>query len=106
MKDPEWAAAIAKEQSKFESKCCLAEVPDTGQRLIPMMRLFNIKTDGTKKARLVGRGDMMIPWVDFNPNAVYCGNVAASSIKLAFIIAAMYKLVIRGGTLKELTSLF
>jgi hypothetical protein len=41
----------------------------------------------------------MIPWVDFNPNAVYCGNVAASSIKMALVIAAMYKLVMRGGDL-------
>jgi hypothetical protein len=32
-----------------------------------MMWLFSIKTDGTKKARLVGRGDLMIPWVDFDP---------------------------------------
>ena len=56
-----------------------------------MMWLFNIKTDGTRKVRLVGRGDMMIPWVDFDPNAVYCNNVAASSfIKMALVIAAMY----------------
>ena len=43
---------------------------------------------------------MMIPWVDFDPNAVYCNNVAASSfIKIALVIAAMYKLVLRGGYL-------
>jgi Reverse transcriptase (RNA-dependent DNA polymerase) len=99
MKDPEWAATIAKEQSKFESNCCLAEVPDTVQHLVPIMWLFNIKTDGTTKTHLVGRGDTMITWVDFDPNAVYCVNVAASSIKLAFIIAAMDKLVMRGGDL-------
>jgi Reverse transcriptase (RNA-dependent DNA polymerase) len=64
-----------------------------------MMWLFNIKTDGTKKTRLVGRGDRMISFIDFNPNAVYCGNVAASSIKIARVIAAMYKLVMRGGDL-------
>ena len=29
-----------------------------------MMWLFNVKTDGTKKARLVDRGDMMIPCID------------------------------------------
>jgi hypothetical protein len=67
----------------------------------PMMWLFNIKTDGTRKACLVGRGDMMIPWVAFDPNAVYCGNVAASSIKMALVIAAMYKLVLWGGDLVE-----
>ena len=99
MKDPEWAAAIDKERSKFEVNNCLAVVPFVDQHLVPMMWLFNVKTDGTKKARLVGRGDMMIPWVDFDPNAVYCGNVAASSIKMALVIAAMYKLVMRGGDL-------
>jgi hypothetical protein len=47
----------------------------TGVHRISMMWLFNIKRDGAKTARLVGRGD-------FDPNAVYCGNVAASSVKL------------------------
>ena len=79
MRQPDWEAAINKERGKFELNNCLKEVPYTGQHLVPMMWLFNIKTDGTKKARLVGRGDMMIPWVDYDPNAVYCGNVAASS---------------------------
>ena len=63
------------------------------------MWLFNVKTDGTRMARLVGRGDLMIPWVDFDPNAVYCGNVAASSIKMSLVIAAMYRHVMRGGDL-------
>lgn len=96
---PEWAAAINKERGKFELNNCLAEVPYTGQHLVPMMWLFNVKTDGTKKARLVGRGDMMIPWVDFDPNAIYCGNVSSSSIKIALTIAANYKLIMRGGDL-------
>ena len=51
---PEWALAINKEREKFEVNHCLAEVPYTGQHLVPMMWLFNIKTDGTRKARLVG----------------------------------------------------
>jgi hypothetical protein len=71
----------------FEVNKCLAEVPFVNQHLVPMMWLFSVKT---------GRGDMMIPWVDFDPNAVYCGNVAASSIMMALVIAAMYK---RGGDL-------
>ena len=64
-----------------------------------MMWLFSVKNDGTKKARLVGRGGKMIPNVDFDPEAVYCGNIAACSIKLAMVIAATYKLVMRGGDL-------
>jgi Reverse transcriptase (RNA-dependent DNA polymerase) len=99
MKYPQWAAAIDKELTKFEVNKCFTVVPLTHQHIVPMMWLFNIKTDGTKKARLVGRGDRMIPFIDFDPNAVYCGNVAASSIKIALVIAAMYKLVMRGGDL-------
>jgi hypothetical protein len=75
---PEWNMAIDTELTKFETNNCFQLVPDAGQHLVPMMWLFNIKTDGTKKARLVGRGDMMIPLVDFDPDAVYCGNGAAT----------------------------
>jgi hypothetical protein len=44
----------------------------------------------------------MILLVDFDPNAVYCGNVTARSIKIAVAIAnnnSMYCLVMRGGDL-------
>ena len=99
MKDPPWAKAIDTELTKFEVNSCFNIVPFTGQHLVPMMWLFSVKNDGTKKARLVGRGDKMIPNVDFDPEAVYCGNVAACSIKLAMVIAATYKLVMRGGDL-------
>ena len=54
-----------------------------------MMWLFNIKTDGTHKARLVGRGDLMKAYVDFDPDSC--------SIKMCVAIAAKYKLEIRGG---------
>lgn len=99
MKIPEWSAAIDSELIKFEKNNCLQYVPDTGQHLVPMMWLFSIKNDGTRKARLVGRGDKMIPLVDFDPDAVYCGNVSACSIKIVLTIAGMYCLVMRGGDL-------
>ena len=99
MKEPPWAKAIDTELTKFEVNSCLRIVPFTGQHLVPMMWLFSVKNDGTKKARLVGRGDKMIPNVDFDPEAVYCGNVSACSIKLALVIAAVYKLRMRGGDL-------
>ena len=70
-----------------------------GQHLVPMKWIFSIKTDGTFKARLVGRGDLMIPWVDFNPKEVYGGNISACGIKLALSLAASYKLLMRGGDL-------
>ena len=65
-----------------------------------MMWTFVIKSDGTKKARLVGRGDLMLPYIDFDPYAVYCGNVSASSIKVCVTIAAKYKLIMKGGDLE------
>ena len=99
MKIPEWKVAIDIELTKFETNACLEFVPYTGQHLVPMMWLFNVKNDGTKKARLVGRGDLMIPLVDFDPDAVYCGNVAACSVKIVITISAMYKLVMKGGDL-------
>ena len=100
MRKAEWAAAIDKELTKFEKNLCLQIVPYNGQHQVPMMWIFNIKTDGTKKARLVGRGDLMIPDIDFDPNAVYCGNVTACSIKICITIAAKYKLDMKGGDLE------
>ena len=99
IKIPEWAEAINKELEKFEENLCLQLVPYNNQHLVPMMWTFVIKTDGTRKARLVGRGDLMIPYVDFDPNKVYCGNVTACSIKICVTIAAKYKLEKRGGDL-------
>ena len=100
MRIPEWAAAIDKELTKFEKNLCLQLVPYHNQHLVPMMWTFVIKSDGTKKARLVGRGDLMLPYIDFDPYAVYCGNVTASSIKMCITIAAKYKLIMKGGDLE------
>ena len=63
MNIPSRAAAIDKELTKFEINNCQTYVPYNGQHLVPMMWLFNIKTDGTHKARLVGRGDLMKAYV-------------------------------------------
>ena len=57
-----------------------------------MKWIFSIKTDGTYKARLVGRGDLMT-------QEFYCGNITACGIKLVLGIAASYKLRMRGGDL-------
>ena len=100
MRMPKWAEAIDKELTKFEVNSCLTYVPYNGQHLVPMMWLFNIKTDGTYKARLVGRGDLMKAYIDFDPDAVYCGNVSSCSIKMCIAIAAVYKLEMRGGDLE------
>lgn len=100
MRLPRWAEAIDKELTKFEINSCLTYVEFNGQHLVPMMWLFSIKTDGTYKARLVGRGDLMKAYIDFDPDAVYCGNVSSCSIKMCVAIAAVYKLEMRGGDLE------
>ena len=41
----------------------------------------------------------MIPLVNFDPDAVYCGNVSSCSIKMPICIAAAYGLIMRGGDL-------
>ena len=96
---PLWAQAISTELEKFRAHNCLVLANFTGQHLVPMKWIFSIKTDGTYKARLVGRGDLMIPWIDFNPKEVYCGNISACGIKLVLTLAASYKLLMRGGDL-------
>ena len=94
-----WAAAITTELGKFRDHNCLIMASYTSQHLVAMEWIYSIKTDGTYKARLVGRDDLMIPWIDFNPKEIYCGNITACGIKLVFAIAASYKLRMRGGDL-------
>ena len=96
---PMWSTSICVELEKFKKHNCLLLMRFDGQHLVPMKWIFSIKMDGTYKARLVGRGDLMIPWVDFNPKEVYCGNISACRIKLVLSLAASYKLLMRGGDL-------
>ena len=103
-KAPLWAAAITTELGKFRDHNCLVMTPLTGQHLVPMKWIFSIKTDGTSKACLVLRGDLMIPWVDINPKEIYCGNITACGIKLVLAIAASYKLRMRGEPIKTTRS--
>ena len=58
-----WKTAICVELEKFKKHYCLLLMHFDGQHLVLMKWIFSIKTDGTYKARLVGRGDLMIPWV-------------------------------------------
>ena len=92
-----WKTAICVELEKFKKHNCLLLIHFDGQHLVPMKWIFSIKTDGTYKAHLVGREDLIIPWVDFNPKEVYCGNISACGIKLVLSLAASCKLLMRGG---------
>jgi hypothetical protein len=42
----------------------------------------------------------MLAGIDFDPDAVYCGNVTSCCIKMCLAIAAKYKLTMRGGDLE------
>jgi hypothetical protein len=94
--------ANIKEQTKFESNYTLKYVPYKGQHLNRLNWLYNEKEDLalTAKARLVIDGSHMIPGVDFDPKKTYCQNVAASSIKIALVIAAVYMLKKKGADLE------
>ena len=97
----EWHKAIETELEKFRTHNCLIMAIYDGQYLVPMKWIFSIKTDGTDKARLLGRGGLMTPWIDFNPKEIYCSNISACSIKLVLTIAAFYELRMRGGDLVD-----
>ena len=51
-----------------------------------MIWLFSFKTDMTMKARLIFNDVMCKPGLDYNPDETYCGNVAATSIKVFFAL--------------------
>ena len=53
---PEWCKAIETELEKFRTHNCLIMAIYDEQHLVSMKWIFSIKTDGTYKARLVGRG--------------------------------------------------
>jgi hypothetical protein len=56
---------LIKSCQNLKKNLCLEIVPYNKQNLIPMMWTFVIKSDGTKKARLVGRGDLMLYHIAF-----------------------------------------
>ena len=97
--DPRWRVALLKEMEKFDTKYAMFRiVDDTGQPRVGMQWLFEVKDDGTDKARLVGRGDQCIETVHYpSKGDTYCGNVNPDSIKLALKIAAIFGSVMRGG---------
>ena len=73
IKDLRIPKSIETELEKFRSHNCLIMAIYDSQHLVPMKWIFSIKTDVTYKARLVGRGDLIPPWIDFNPKEIYLG---------------------------------
>ena len=61
-----------------------------------MIWLFSFKSDISHKARPAVNGKMCKPGIDYDPDKTYCGNVAATSIKIFFALSALYGLTLRG----------
>jgi hypothetical protein len=100
--NPKWNLANIKEQTKFENNYTLKYVPYKGQSLNRLNWLYNEKEDTalTAKARLVLDGSRMVEGRDYDPDHTYCQNVAASSIKIALIIASIYMLLKKAADLE------
>ena len=77
-------------------------MPYKGQSLNRLNWLYNEKEDTalTAKARLVLDGSRMVEGRDYDPDQTYCQNVAASSIKIALIIASIYMLLKKAADLE------
>ena len=89
----DWHPPVFKEMDNFIYNNCFHWIKDIGQRRLIMMWLFSIKSDTSLKARLVVRGNLCQPGIDYNPEDVYCGNVTATSIKSFFALSALYGLI-------------
>lgn len=61
------------------------------------MAIVDIKTVCTHNVGLVDRDDVMKDYIDFDPDAVYCGNVSLCSSMMCVAIAAKHELEITGG---------
>ena len=91
---PAWRPAIDK-----EVKTCFQGIKDVGQRRMMMIWLFSFKTDMTMKARLLVKGKMCKPGLDYNLDKSYYGNVSATSIQVFFVLSALFGLALREGDL-------
>ena len=89
----DWHPPVFKEMDNFIYNNYFHWIKDIGQRRLIMMWLFSIKSDTSLKARLVVRGNLYQPGIDYNPEDVYCGNVTATSIKSFFALSALYGLI-------------
>ena len=96
---PAWHPTIKKEIGNFIDNTYFQWIKDVGQRRMMMIWLFSFKADMTMKARLEVNGKMCKHGLDYNPDETYCGNVAATSIKVFFALSALYGLTLRGGDL-------
>ena len=95
----DWHPPILKEFDNFCENTCFQWIKDVGQHRLFMIWLFSFKSDMSKRARMVIDGSKCIPGLDYNPDEIYCGNVAATSIKVFFALSALYGLTLRGGDL-------
>jgi Reverse transcriptase (RNA-dependent DNA polymerase) len=86
-----WYDAIMKEMKNVRIAFELVpdgKKPPPGYQFVGLMMIFDIKMDFTRKARLVARGDL----TDTPPTLIYSSVVSRESVRIAFLIAALYDL--------------
>jgi len=88
---PKWAEARAKEIAALEKfkVWTVVDRPPTGVNICKLRWIFNIKSDGRYKARLVVRGFTQIQGIDYFET--YAGVVRSESIRLSLALAAINK---------------
>jgi len=89
MKDEGWRAAMQKEIDMFKKLGTgeIVERPD-GRKVIKGKWVFNVKNDGTKKARYVARGDYQEPYLDYSPSKTYAAKLLMRSLLIITAFAA------------------
>ena len=93
---PQWLEAIEKEMNGMKDNEVYEEVlkssmPD-GVSALPLMWVFNVKNDGTFKARLVVRGDLSIEGIHYLENASCMASMESIRMLIAFAAANNHKL--------------
>ena len=77
-----WHPPVQKELGNFIDNTCFHWIKDIGQRRMMMIWLSSFKSNLSLKACLVVNGKMCKPGIDYDPDETYCGNVAATFIKI------------------------
>ncbi|MGH3053654.1 MAG: reverse transcriptase domain-containing protein, partial [Gaiellaceae bacterium] len=93
-----WKIAIKKEISEMEEHKVFdifeeCQPPPRGYKQIPLMMIFAIKADGTRKARLVAGGHVTGP----PESDVYASVVKSENVRLIFLLAELHHLELMMG---------
>ena len=91
----EWKTAMLEELESLQ-KWNVFELTDLpkGHKSIGCRWVFNIKTDGQKKARLVTQGFSQVEGIDFNE--LFSPVVIFESVRIVFALAALHSWYMTG----------